>query len=433
MGVDARFVGLDMKNSNQTPVTLGLKKSFGYGDRLGLATPGHVAAARKSDFAAIFAQQSIREMDRTQRTAQEVMAAAQAGVAATGWDKPWGADADHLKTEADVHRTASAGFCFFTIDPSAYVVNEADSMTGGDLEAAVQSQVKDGVFSSGNWTELYLGKKFQLLNSREELEFSREKLLRAAVKYARAIAHCEKMAGHIKTANVGRAYEIEISVDETDSSTSTLEHLFFALELKRRGVQNVVSLAPRFVGEFEKGIDFRGDLKAFERSLAEHVAVARTFGPYKISVHSGSDKFTAYPIIGQLCGDLLHVKTAGTSYLEALRAVVRKDRALFAKIAAYCVGRFENDRKSYHISTTNEEVAALAKVAPAEYERFYLDERPGRQLLHVTFGSVLTVGKDAKGRAFKDGILEVLKNDPALYAELLDLHFTKHLSLLNAG
>lgn len=422
-----------MSANNQSPVTLGLKKSFGYGDRLGLATPGHVAAARKSDFAAIFAQQSIREMDRTQRSAEEVMAAAKDGVAAAGWDKPWGADADHLKTEADVQRTAAAGFCFFTIDPSAYVVNEADRLRETDLADAVAAQVKDGIFSDPNWTAIYIGKQFELAAAKKSLEFSRETLLRAAVKYARAIAHCEKMGGYIAAASAGRPYEIEVSVDETDSPTSLLEHLFFALELRRRGVKNIVSLAPRFIGEFEKGIDFRGDLKAFEASLADHVAVARQFGPYKISVHSGSDKFTAYPIVGRLCGDLLHVKTAGTSYLEALRAVVRKDRRLFAEIASYCVGRFENDRKSYHISTTNEEVASLSNVAAADFEKFYLDERPGRQLLHVTFGSVLTIGRDAKGQTFKDGIRKVLRDDPALYAELLDIHFTKHLSFLNAG
>src|SRR5436190_22027152 len=84
------------------PVVLGLKKSFGFGDRLGLATPGHLAAARKYDFAPIFAQQSIREMDRTQRTPEDVMIAAQDALAKEGFNQPWGADADHLKTEADV-------------------------------------------------------------------------------------------------------------------------------------------------------------------------------------------------------------------------------------------------------------------------------------------------------------------------------------------
>jgi len=416
---------------NNQPVTLGLKKSFGFGDRLGLATPGHLAAARKSDFAPIFAQQSIREMDRTQRTPEEVMSAAKNALEAAGFNQPWGADADHLKTEADVYKTAAAGFCFFTIDPSAFVVNEADRMDSAALDAHVESMIKDGVFTERNWTSWYLEKEFAGTTG-PSLRFTKETLARAAVKYARAIAHCEKMAGYIKTASGAKPYEIEVSVDETDSPTSTVEHLFFALELKRRNVA-VVSLAPRFVGEFEKGIDFRGDLDAFAQSLAQHVAVARAFGPYKISVHSGSDKFAVYPIIGRICGDLLHVKTAGTSYLEALRAVCRKDKTLFGEIAAYCVGRFDTDRKSYHISTTNAQIADLAKIRPPEYEQFYLNEVPGRQLLHVTFGSVLTQGLRANGLRFKDAILEILRADPALHAELLDIHFTKHLSLLNAG
>src|SRR5688572_32109757 len=96
------------------PVPLGLKKSFGFGDRLGLATPGHLASARKSDFAPVFAQQSIREMQRTERTPEEVMAAARTALAAEKFPGPWGADADHLKTPEDVDRTAAAGFCFFT-------------------------------------------------------------------------------------------------------------------------------------------------------------------------------------------------------------------------------------------------------------------------------------------------------------------------------
>src|SRR5947207_3326640 len=107
---------------------LGLKKSFGFGDRLGLATPGHLAAAAKFDFAPIFAQQSIREMTRTNRTPEEVMRAAQSALDALGYTKTWGADADHLKTPEDVRRTSAAGFCFYTIDPSEHVSNGADSM-----------------------------------------------------------------------------------------------------------------------------------------------------------------------------------------------------------------------------------------------------------------------------------------------------------------
>lgn len=415
-----------------TPTVLGLKKSFGFGDRLGLATPGHVAAVAKTDFAPIFAQQSVREMERTQRTPTDVMEAAQKHLEKLGWTGPWGADADHHKTPEDVKRSAAAGFTFFTIDPSAFVVNEADRMSEGELSGAVQQQYNDGVWDSAAWDQPYLGKTFEA--GTLSLRFTREQLGRAAVKYARAIHHTSKVADAIQEACAGRSFEIEVSVDETESVTSPLDHLFVGLELRRRNVPNVVSVAPRFIGEFEKGIDYRGDFKKFEQQLDEHVAVAKFCGPYKISVHSGSDKFSIYPIIGRVCGDLLHLKTAGTSYLEALRVVARTNLALFSEICAFCRGRFDADRKSYHISTTQAEIDALRPFARgAADEVLYLDERVGRQLLHVTFGSVLTHGVDAQGRRFKDGILAALEKSPDLHLELLENHFDKHLSPLNQG
>src|SRR3954471_24118044 len=92
----------DMKTSLPKPSLLGLLPSFGFGDRLGLATPGHIAACQKGKLQPIFAQQSVREMTRTQRTPQEVMAAAQRGIQQEKWKGTWGADADHLKTREDV-------------------------------------------------------------------------------------------------------------------------------------------------------------------------------------------------------------------------------------------------------------------------------------------------------------------------------------------
>ncbi len=254
-------------------------------------------------------------------------------------------------------------------------------------------------------------------------------MLRAAVKYGRAVAHVEKMAAAIARETAGRAFEIEVSVDETDSPTSPLEHLFFALELKRRGVR-VISLAPRFIGEFEKGIDYKGDRQAFEASLRLHRAIAETFGPYKISIHSGSDKFSIYPIIGEVCGDLLHVKTAGTSYLEALRVVARTKPELFREIVEYSAGRFAQDRVSYHISVTEGDIPGLLRAGISERERVFLDENNGRQVLHVTFGSVLTKGQTASGQSFKQAILEILQRETALHAEVLEKHLGKHIRLL---
>jgi hypothetical protein len=157
------------------------------------------------------------------------------------------------------------------------------------------------------------------------------------------------------------------------------------------------------------------------------MAIARHCGPYKISIHSGSDKFKIYPVIGRVCGELLHVKTAGTSYLEALRAVARTDVKLFAEIVEFCRGRFDADRKSYHISATTAQVQALPEYSGVKQEAIFLDEVAGRQLLHVTFGSVLTHPD------FKPRILELLQKQAALHEELLDKHFSRHLSLLSQG
>ncbi len=416
-----------------TPSPLGLHRSFGFGDRLGLATPGHVAALRRvPGFAPIFAQQSIREMARTQRTPEEVMLAAQNAVSAAGFTGKWGADGDHLKTPEDVQRVAAAGFCFFTIDPSAFVNNAADTMAEIEVRAEVERIRADGTFAGVEFREVYLGQEFPATEG-APLKFTSGDLERAVVKYGRAIAHCERMGKAIASACGSRAFEIEVSVDETDSPTRLLEHLFFGLELRRRGVPHVVSLAPRFIGDFEKGIDYRGDHAAFESQLRHHVAIARYCGPYKISIHSGSDKFSIYPAIGRVCGELLHVKTAGTSYLEALRVVARCEPSLFREIALYCRGRFATDRASYHISATDEAVAALPAFTGRTEEAAYLDEVVGRQLLHVTFGSVLTAGGDSRGRRFKAGILECLHRHDSLHQQFLESHFTRHLSLLNAG
>ncbi len=102
--------------------------------------------------------------------------------------------------------------------------------------------------------------------------------------------------------------------------TTPFEHWLVASELRRLGVE-WVGLAPRFVGDFEKGIDYRGDLEVFRREYLKHLAIAEALGPYKISIHSGSDKFGVYRVIGEIGKGGVHVKTAGTSYLEALRTV----------------------------------------------------------------------------------------------------------------
>lgn len=407
------------------PQPLGLSPSFGFGDRLGLATPGHLDALRMhgGPILPIFAQQSIREMERTRRKPDNVMNDAVTALRDSGYSKIWSADADHLKAAEDVNATAGSGFVFFTIDPSDHVDRQADSYTPAQLATQyreLRSEVK--------WADVYLGRTVKI-DDGPTIRFDDLAVRRAAVKYGRAIAHAVKMGAHIDRvmAKRDRAYEIELSVDETPQPTTLAEHYIIADQCLRTGMK-LISLAPRYIGDFEKGIDFRGDLAALEASLRDHAAIARQLGPYKLSLHSGSDKLSMYELFARVTGGMFHVKTAGTSYLEALRVVARHDDKLFRRIVEYSRERFPRDRETYHVSAELDRVPQASEVRDAhQLEKLYLDEDDGRQILHVTFGSILT--DDRFGPLVRD----VLVAEPQTHREVLALHFGKHLKALCRG
>ena len=122
-----------------------------------------------------------------------------------------------------------------------------------------------------------------------------------------------------------------------------------ASELNRLGVK-IVSLAPRFIGDFEKGIDYKGDIELFKKEYLKHVKISEYFGSYKISLHSGSDKFGVYKAIGSLKRGYTHVKTAGTSYLEAIKVVAFAEPKEFRKILDFARIEYEKEKESYHVS-----------------------------------------------------------------------------------
>jgi tagaturonate epimerase len=416
--------------------TLGLKPSFGFGDRLGLATPGHVAAMRRvaTGIEAIFPQQSIREMTRTQRTPEQVIGDAVLGLQAAGWTGISGADADHLKTPQDVDRTASCGFVFFTIDPSGAVDPQADGYDESTLRKrfqAIQGEV--------TWLPRYQGRRVTL-STGTAIDFSERACWQAAVKYGRAINQAVKLADYIRhvQTSAGRDFEIELSVDETEHPTTLAEHYIIADQCLLQGMK-LVSLAPRFVGDFEKGVDFKGDLTALDRSLHEHAAIAAMLGPYKLSLHSGSDKVSMYAALARATNGRFHVKTAGTSYLEALRVVARHDARLFRRIITFARGRYEVDKATYHVSATLAGVPSPEQLGSVrELERTYLEfwsdvhsdrgfTQPGRQILHCTFGSVLTDPE------YGPAIRNLLRDHLDTYTEVLAEHFGRHLEALQAG
>ena len=396
------------------PQPLGLAISFGFGDRLGIATPGHIAAVKGTGIAPIFAQQSVRENARTGRNPQIVLDDAMWGIFEMGWRDPWGADADHIKEISDLPPFIEAGYTFYTIDPNEYVDNDAHLDSVNTLKVKTAQLPWDSLgISWENLYQLYVENPIQLDGI--TLEFQEDTLLRAAAKYGHAIAHIKTVSDYL-VQHVDK-FDLEASVDETDTPTTVQEHYYIANELRRLGVP-FVSLAPRFIGSFEKGVDYVGDRADFDRELERHAAVMHTIGGYKLSIHTGSDKFSIYPSIAEQSRNLVHVKTAGTSYLECLKVIAVVDQHFFREILDFARSHYETDRATYHVSGELDKVPPAADLTDDQLLDLF-DQFDARQVLHVTFGSVLD--------DFGPRIMDTLNANLDLYKQFLQKHFKQHL------
>ncbi len=404
------------------PQLIGDRPSIGLGDRLGLATPGHVRAVRDTGYVPMLAQQSVREMTRTDRSPHQVMDDATWGVFQTGFREGFGADADHLKTFEDIDSCAAVGFTFYTIDPGDHVEDAADEMEASALAEPYAALPWDTLRTTPEETlERFVGETIELTDE-VTVAFDEATLHRAAVKYGRAVAHTASMFGHLKEVFGDERFELEVSVDETESPTTPAEHYYVARELARLGVA-WISLAPRFVGRFEKGVDYIGDLDELERTFRAHLAIADAFGGYKISLHSGSDKFSVYEMAARHGGERVHVKTAGTSYLEALRVIAGCEPALFREVLAFDRNRYETDKATYHVSANLANVPEPDELADEELPAL-LDQFDARQVMHVTFGSVLTA---EGGQRFRRPLIEALKTHEREYEAALEKHIGRHV------
>ena len=393
-------------------------RTVGVGDRLGIATPGHLRVFEKYDALPILAQQSIRELTLTNRTFGDVLDCATKAVFREGWTRGWGADGDHLKTDAEVEYALGEGYTMITLDCSEHIRNDVLAMSAEQVDAEYKADAE--------LEALYLGKSFQVED--QTVTFGAEEFKRTCLIYCKALDHAAAIyAKHVD----GKGVDFEISIDETATPTTPVQHYFVASELTRRGVK-FATVAPRFCGEFQKGVDYRGDLAQFEKEMAVHAAIARSFG-YKLSIHSGSDKFSTFPIIGRLTRGNFHVKTAGTNWLEAMRVVAKCDPALYREIHAYALDTaFAEARKYYHVTTDLAKIPALDSLKDEELEGlFEMDD--ARQLIHITYGLILTV-KNADGSSrFADRLFKLWRAHEDEYEARLEKHIGRHLETLYSG
>lgn len=335
--------------------------------------------ARKYGLSVMLAQQSAREIERTHRTFQDVVDSATVSAVEAQLTQPWGADGDHLRNETEVMEAARAGCTHFTYD--------------------VAHELKQG--------------------------------MPAVIDKASALYQLtHKLKGHA-------GFTSEISMDETEHPTRVEDILHVLTALKHRNV-TVTEIAPRFPGYFEKAIDYYRriengkkvhDPAEFESFLRKLAAAAQEHN-FRVCVHSGSDKFSIYPVLARILKQNFHLKTAGTYYLEELKIIARHDPALFHAIFRFSMTQFNKDRASYELSCDPARMPDLNRLAGPELARL-LQSGGGnddlRQVLHVTYGSVLTELHSDGTPVFTQAMVKVLQEHLAEYAWELEAHIRRHI------
>lgn len=288
--------------------------SFGVGDRF-----AHQAAAQLRAFQ-MLAEHGVEVVPVWNKSNREhqfigsqppsVYAAAEAAVRACGWSRPWHVDADHIRLDT-VDRFLSCSD-FFTIDVADSIGQPAPER---DLETFLRRHPE-------------LTGRLSVTGIAEPFDLSAAQLRAILGKYLAAVQEAARIYRHIADHKGSeQAFIAEVSMDETDAPQTPPELLVILAALADEGVR-VQTIAPKFTGRFNKGVDYVGDLSQFEREFQDDLAViAYAVGQYglpsnlKLSVHSGSDKFSLYPIIRKLLAETgagLHLKTAGTTWLEEL-------------------------------------------------------------------------------------------------------------------
>jgi hypothetical protein len=411
------------------------KFSLGMGDRFAQQGKAQLqacilASEQGADVVPVW-NKSNREHSFIGTEPSSLRAEADDAVKVLGWKKPYHVDADHIRLETVDRFIAPSDF--FTIDVADSIGKPADA-----------EDVKNFV---GRHPEL-IG-KIAIPKISHRFEITRAEVGRVANKFLLAVQDAGKIYRHIAKAKGAKNFITEVSMDETDSPQTPHELLIILAAIADEKIP-IQTIAPKFTGRFNKGVDYVGDVKQFEKEFNEDLAVIafaiRKYGlpsSLKLSVHSGSDKFSIYEPMRKALkkiGAGVHIKTAGTTWLEELIGLAEAggDGLDIAKeIYANAVERVDEFCAPY-ASVIDIDKAKLppASVVNGWSSKQFTDalrhdrENPAfnpsfRQLLHVSFKVAAKKG---------DRYLDALKKHEAIIAKnVTENLFERHMKPLLFG
>ena len=411
------------------------KFSIGVGDRFARQAKAQLRAfqmlAERGLEAVPVWNKSNREHTFIGSEPSSVLAAGQAAVSALGWRGGWHVDADHIGLKTVDRFLPHSDF--FTLDVADFIGKPA-------APEGVRAFVEKHSELIGTVTIANIVRPFEI--TRAEVE-------RVAGKFLLAVQEAGKIYRHIAAQKGEGNFIAEVSMDETDSPQTPPELLIILAALADEGVP-AQTIAPKFTGRFNKGVDYVGDLAQFEQELHDDLAViahaVKAYGlpaNLKLSVHSGSDKFSLYPIIRRTLpkfGAGLHLKTAGTTWLEELIGLSEAGGdglALAKEIYAYALAHVDELCAPYASVIDIDHTRLPGAEAVAEWTGpqlasalRHIPNHPEfnphvRQLLHVSFKLAAKAGPR---------YLDLLKANEAIVAkQVTENIYERHLRPLFIG
>ena len=328
----------------------------------------------------------------------DVRAEADAAVQAAGWTAAYYVDADHIGLKTVDNFISSSNF--YTLDVADFTGKPASAESTERFVAAMSRYAAS----------------LNVPGIDEPLTLGPDAIRAAANKFLLAIEQAGQIYRHVEERKGRDHFVTEVSIDETDTPQTPTELFLILAMIAQEGIP-AQTVAPKFTGRFNKGVDYVGDLAQFEREFDADLAViayaVREFGlppTLKLSVHSGSDKFSLYPIINRLVkkhGSGLHVKTAGTTWLEEVIGLAEaggEGLQVARDIYAGAYGRFDELTGPYAtvIDVHRERLPAPETVSSWSAEQYVAALRHDptcpdynadfRQLIHVGFKVAAEMG-----------------------------------------
>jgi tagaturonate epimerase len=408
------------------------KYSFGIGDRFAQQGKAQLSAFVMAKSAGIDItpvwNKSNREHMIIHSEPEDTKEAADRAIADTGWKGQYFIDADHINL-GNVNRFIDHSN-FFTIDVAEYIGKPPG-------KEAIEQFIKDNEKYTGN---------LKIPGILELFSINRRKLEEIAGKFLYATQEASKIYQYIALKKGPENFITEVSMDEVENAQNPVELFFILSSLGKLGVP-VQTIAPKFTGRFNKGVDYQGDIDRFGKEFEEDLLVidfaVKEFGlpgNLKLSVHSGSDKFSIYPVMGEMIRKYnkgIHVKTAGTTWLEEMTGLALSGGDALALAKSIYTKAYDRRTELCAPYSTVIQIDEKLLPLPVEVEKWSgnqfadtLRHIPGHPLYNPSFRQLIHVGYKVAAEYSNVYISLINQNESVVGKQVTENIYDRHMRRL---